>query len=193
MRPPRPLAAAFCAHAARSGSRVAAADACRDSARRPPACAVTQQVTSCACRRAVLSRGGAPAARRAWAGQGGQGGVKRSGSPRGVFEHLPHHHGRVEQHGAPRPGQIPDHLVVDGKRQIELSEAGERAAQPRLPVESTVSDRTATDWTTDGSSSDGTDERRPGGNGSEATTGRLPRVPGRSCRGMGIESQRLPV
>ena len=129
MRPPRPLAAAFCAHAARSGSRVAAADACRDSARRPPACAVTQQVTSCACRRAVLSRGGAPAARRAWAGQGGQGGVKRSGSPRGVFEHLPHHHGRVEQHGAPRPGQIPDHLVVDGKRQIELSEAGERAAQ----------------------------------------------------------------
>ena len=129
MPPPRPLAAAFCVHAARSGSRAAAADACRDGARRPPACAVAQRPTRCASRRAVLSAPGAPAARRSWAGQGGQGGLKRSGSPRGVFDHLPHHHDRVEQHGAPRCGQIMDHLLVDGKRLIELSEAGERAAQ----------------------------------------------------------------
>jgi len=129
MPPPRPLAAAFCVHAARSGSRAAAADACRDGARRPPACAVTPQATSCACRRALLTAPRAPDARRAWAGQGGQGGSKRSGSARGVFDHLPHHHDRVGQHGAPRSGQITDHLLVDGKRLIELSNAGERAAQ----------------------------------------------------------------
>ena len=129
MPPPRPPAAAFCAHAARSGSRAAAADACRHGARRPPACAVTQRATSCACRRAVLTAPRAPAARRAWAGQGGQGGLNRSGWARGAFDHLPHHHDRVGQHEAPRSGQIPDHLLVEAKRLIELSKSGERDAQ----------------------------------------------------------------
>ena len=129
MPPPRPLAAAFCAHAARSGSRAAAADACRHGARRPPACAVTQRATSCACRRAVLTAPRAPGVRRTWAGQGGQGVLKRRGSARGVFDHLPHHHDRVGQHEAPRSGQIPDHLLVEAKRLIELSKAGERDAQ----------------------------------------------------------------